>query len=279
MKKMRPHIVVLGNEKGGSGKSTTAMHITIACMKMGQKVGVLDLDGRQRTLARYLENRVEFCERHGLNLSVPQFAALTPLDEPDRRKADEEELILLDKAVAEIGKDKDILVVDCPGSNSNLGRLGHLLADTLITPINDSFVDFDLLAKVDPETLKVRRPSFYSEMVWNARQQRAAGGGTPIDWVVMRNRLSHLNAKNKEKVDRSLKDLSRRVGFRYVPGLAERVVYREMFVNGLTLLDLRDTSEGGPMTMSHVAARQELRDLMHSLKLPGFEDIVPARTA
>lgn len=276
---MRPHIIVLGNEKGGSGKSTTAMHVTIACMKMGHSVGVLDLDGRQRTLSRYLENRVEFCERHGLNLSVPQFAALTPLDEPNRTIADEKERVLLDKALAEIGNNKDVVVIDCPGANSNLGRLGHLLADTLITPINDSFVDFDLLAKVDPDTLKVRRPAFYAEMVWNARQQRAASGGTPIDWIVMRNRLSHLNAKNKEKVDRALKDLSRRVGFRYVSGLGERVIYREMFVNGLTLLDLRDTTQGGPMTMSHVAARQELRDLMANLKLPGQEDSVPARTA
>ncbi|MEM6682400.1 MAG: division plane positioning ATPase MipZ [Pseudomonadota bacterium] len=276
---MRPHIIVLGNEKGGSGKSTTAMHITIACIKMGLRVGVLDLDGRQRTLARYLENRAAFCDRHGLNLAVPQFAALTPLDETDRTIADAEEKALLEHAITEIGNGKDVLVVDCPGSNSNLGRLGHLHADTLITPINDSFVDFDLLAKVDPDTLKIRRPAFYSEMVWNARQQRAANGGTPIDWVVMRNRLSQLKARNKEKVDRAVRDLSRRVGFRYVPGLAERVIYREMFVNGLTLLDLRDTEAGGPMTMSHVAARQELRDLMQALKLPGFEELLPARTA
>ncbi|MEM7570850.1 MAG: division plane positioning ATPase MipZ [Pseudomonadota bacterium] len=278
---MRPHIVVLGNEKGGSGKSTTAMHITIACLKMGMNVGVLDLDGRQRTLARYLENRVEFGERHGLNLKVPHFAALTPLDSDGDQSMtlEEKEALLLDQAVAEIGKGKDIIVVDCPGSNTNLGRLGHLLADTLVTPINDSFVDFDLLAKVDPDSLKVKRPSFYSEMVWNARQQRASVGGTPIDWVVMRNRLSHLNARNKERVDRALKDLSRRVGFRYLDGLSERVIYREMFINGLTLLDLREANPSGGMTMSHVAARQELRDLMIALKLPGFEENLSARTA
>jgi len=276
---MRPHIIVLGNEKGGSGKSTTAMHITIACLKMGLRVGVIDLDGRQRTLARYLENRAAFCDRHGLNLTVPQFAALTTLDQPDRTVAEREEKALLEAAIAEIGQSKDVLVIDCPGADTHLGRLGHLHADTLITPVNDSFVDFDLLAKVDPETLKIRRPAFYAEMVWNARQQRAANGGTPIDWVVMRNRLSHVNARNKDRVDNALKDLSRRVGFRYVGGLAERVIYREMFVNGLTLLDLRDTEAGGPLTMSHVAARQELRDLMQSLKLPGFEEMLPARTA
>ncbi|MEO0410653.1 MAG: division plane positioning ATPase MipZ [Pseudomonadota bacterium] len=276
---MRPHIVVLGNEKGGSGKSTTAMHLTIACLKMGMRTGVLDLDGRQRTLARYLENRVEFGERHGLNLKVPHFAALTPIDQSVGGSIEEKEAILLDQAVAEIGKDKDILVVDCPGSNSNLGRLGHLLADTLVTPINDSFVDFDLLAKVDPDTLKIKRPSFYSEMVWNARQQRASAGGTPIDWVVMRNRLSHVNARNKQRVDTAVRELSRRVGFRYIQGLSERVIYREMFVNGLTLLDLREASPKGGLTMSHVAARQELRDLMIGLKLPGFEDHLNAQTA
>lgn len=276
---MRPHIVVLGNEKGGSGKSTTAMHITVACLKMGLRVGVIDLDGRQRTLARYLENRADFCKRHNLNLKVPHFAALTPLEADGHTNVEEKEAMLLDAAVAEISHGKDILIVDCPGSNTNLGRLGHLLADTLVTPINDSFVDFDLLAKVDPDTLKIKRPSFYSEMVWSTRQQRASAGGTSVDWVVMRNRLSHLDAKNKKRVDQAIRDLSRRVGFRYVDGLSERVIYREMFVNGLTLLDLRETGAGGSMTMSHVAARQELRDLMTGLKLPGFAEQITAKSA
>lgn len=274
-----PHIVVLGNEKGGSGKSTTAMHIVVACLRAGLDVGVIDLDGRQKTLARYLENRRDFAEKNRLPLQMPVFEALTTSAAATVAEAQAEEEAAFHDAVQRIGTGRDILVIDCPGSNSHLGRLGHVHANTLITPINDSFVDFDLLGKVDPATYKVTRPSFYAELVWEARKARAAQGGTPIDWIVMRNRLASLDAHNKRRVERAVADLARRVGFRFVPGLCERVIYRELFVKGLTLLDLRDTRAAGPMTMSQVAARQELRDLMLALKLPGLSDDESAQSA
>ncbi|RME62286.1 MAG: ATPase [Alphaproteobacteria bacterium] len=274
-----PHIVVLGNEKGGSGKSTTAMHIVVACLRAGLDVGVLDLDGRQKSLTRYLENRRDFAQKHGLPLKIPVFESLAPSTADTLAQAREEEEAAFEAAVQRVGTGRDILVIDCPGANSHLGRLGHVRADTLITPINDSFVDFDLLGKIDPSTYKVTRPSFYAEMVWEARKVRAQRGGTPIDWIVMRNRLATLDAHNKRRVERAVADLARRVGFRFVPGLCERVIYRELFVKGLTLLDLRETRAGGPMTMSHVAARQELRDLVMALKLPGLGGEEAVRSA
>ncbi|GAB4137949.1 MAG: division plane positioning ATPase MipZ [Sphingomonadales bacterium] len=267
-----PHIVVLGNEKGGSGKSTTAMHITIACLRAGLEVGVLDLDGRQRTLARYLENRRDFAAKNGLALQMPVFESIAASAAATVAEAEAADDAAFADALQRVGAGRDIVVIDCPGSNTHLGRLGHVHADTLITPINDSFVDFDLLGKVDPATYKVTRPSFYAELVWQARKTRAAQGGTPIDWIVMRNRLASLDAHNKRRVERAVADLARRVGFRFVPGLCERVIYRELFVKGLTLLDLRDSRAGGALTMSHVAARQELRDLIAALKLPGLSD-------
>ncbi len=267
-----PHIVVLGNEKGGSGKSTTAMHITIACLRAGLEVGVLDLDGRQRTLARYLENRRDFAAKNGLALQMPAFESIASAAATTVAEAEAADEAAFTEALQRVGAGRDIVVIDCPGSNTHLGRLGHVHADTLITPINDSFVDFDLLGKVDPATYRVTRPSFYAELVWQARKARAAQGGTPIDWIVMRNRLASLDAHNKRRVERAIADLARRVGFRFVPGLCERVIYRELFVKGLTLLDLRDSRAGGTLTMSHVAARQELRDLIAALKLPGLSD-------
>jgi len=124
-----------------------------------------------------------------------------------------------------------------------------------------------LLAHLDPTNGRIVGPSVYSEMVWRARQTRAKKGVKPVDWLVMRNRMTSLNAKNKRRVGAALEDLSKRIGFRVVPGFSERVVFRELFLSGLTLLDLKDTG-GGALNISNVAARQEVRDLIKSLELP-----------
>ena len=258
----RAHIIVLGNEKGGSGKSTTAVHIAVALLHAGLRVGTIDLDGRQRSFARYLENRVNYQKRHALNLPTPDsLIFMDSTEEEDRAK--------LEAQLAAWSEMMDAIIIDCPGRDSTLSRVAHSYADTLVTPMNDSFIDFDLLGQVDADTHKVTRPSFYSELVWQSRKIRAKRDGGSIDWVVLRNRLSHLEARNMRRVAGALAELAKRIGFRVVPGLTERVIYRELFPKGLTLLDLRNVSktEGG-ITMSQVAARQEVRDLLLELKLP-----------
>ena len=161
----------------------------------------------------------------------------------------------------------DFVVIDTPGSDTHLSRLAHTWADTLLTPLNDSFIDLDLLARIDPETLKIVRPSVYAEAVWKQRQIRSMQGARPVDWIVMRNRLSSLAARNKRDMGTVIEALAKRIGFRTATGLRERVIYRELFLSGLTLLDLK-RGAGPSMTMSHVAARQEVRDLVASLNLP-----------
>ncbi len=266
------HVIVFGNEKGGSGKSTTAVHVAVALMKQGFSVAALDLDSRQRSFARYIENREQWTARNDLRLGSPmvQVVGRSGHDRVTDAKRDEEDRFgeaLLKARVA------DFVVIDSPGSDTHLARLGHAAADTLVTPLNDSFVDFDLLAKVDPDTLKILSPSLYSELVWESRKRRAMADRGTIDWVVMRNRVSNLDARNKRRVWSVLEDLSRRIGFRVGPGLSERVVYRELFPYGLTLLDLGGADAGVKLTMSHVAARQEVRDLVVSLDLPGLENL------
>lgn len=258
----RAHIIVLGNEKGGSGKSTTAVHIAVALLYAGLRVGAIDLDGRQRSFARYLENRTNYLKRHSLNLPSPE--SITFMD-----TTEEEDRAKLEAKLAEWSETMDAIIIDCPGRDSTLSRVAHSYADTLVTPMNDSFIDFDLLGQVDADTHKVTRPSFYSELVWQSRKGRAKRDGASIDWVVLRNRLSHLEARNMRRVAGALAELAKRIGFRVVPGLTERVIYRELFPKGLTLLDLRNVAktEGG-ITMSQVAARQEVRDLLMELKLP-----------
>jgi len=263
-----PYTIVVGNEKGGAGKSTIALHLAIALLRAGANVGVIDLDVRQRTLTRFLENREKWCKSSGSELPMPAQIKVDRSDHRDLDLAEEEEMARWTASVEALSEHCDHIVVDAPGSDTHYARIAHASADTLITPINDSFVDFDLLASVDHTTLEVQSPSLYSEMVWQARKKKAIRTKLPIDWVVMRNRMSSINARNKQRVGEGLAVLAERIGFRIAPGFAERVIYRELFPAGLTLLDLTEKGSQVNFTMSHVAARQELRDLLIVLKLP-----------
>ena len=253
------HIIVVGNEKGGSGKSTTSMHVATALARMGHRVAALDLDIRQRSFGRYLENRAYFIGKEDLDLPSPTLGVIASTSPNDTDP--------LSDAMTALEVDHDFILIDCPGSHTRLAQMAHMLADTLITPLNDSFIDFDLLARMSPEG-KVLGPSIYAEMVWGARQGRQAAGAGPIDWIVLRNRLGTQAMHNKRKVGTALGQLSKRIGFRVAPGFAERVIFRELFPRGLTLLDLKDVGTE-QLSMSNIAARQELRELMTTLNLPG----------
>ena len=257
------HIIVVGNEKGGTGKSTVSMHLTVGLLHRGLSVATIDLDARQATLSRYIENRRNNPKAVAAGLAVPEHVAIRASED---RAGDEGRLR---EAIARLRAAHDVVLIDTPGSDNYLSRVGHSYADTLVTPLNDSLIDLDVLAAVDPATMRILRPSHYSEMVWETKKQRALRGeqGT-VDWVVMRNRLSSLDARNKRDMHDLLETLSRRIGFRTVAGLGERVVYRALFLDGLTLLDLRDGDLGHGLSLSHVAARQELRALLHALDLP-----------
>ena len=259
-------IIVVGNEKGGSGKSTTCMHVATALSRLGQKVGALDLDLRQRSFGRYIENRRAYLAQAGLTLPTPDYRDLPEADPSSPENAQDQRLT---RAIEAMDATMDYIVIDCPGSHTRLSQVAHTLADTLITPLNDSFVDFDLLARMDGLTGKIKGPSIYSEMVWGARQTRAQAKLQPIDWIVVRNRLGAQQMHNKKKVGAALEELSRRIGFRVLNGFSERVIFRELFPRGLTLLDLKDTGVD-QLNLSNIAARQELRDLMSGLRLPSL---------
>ncbi|MBC6437981.1 MAG: P-loop NTPase [Rhodobacteraceae bacterium] len=264
------HIIVLGNEKGGSGKSTIAMHIATALVRMGYTVGTLDLDLRQRSFHRYIENRQATIAAKGMNAACPlpmELPRIAPGDlEPDDNVRDRQLLAVLD----DMKGCCDFIVIDCPGSHTRLSHAGHSLADTLITPMNDSFVDFDLLARIEPKTYEIQRPSIYSEMVWQARQMRAEAGLNAIDWIVVRNRVGAQQMHNKRKVGGALDRLAKRIGFRVGTGFSERVIFRELFPAGMTLLDLRELGVER-LNISNLSARQELRDLLAGLNLPEVE--------
>jgi len=253
-----PHRIVFANEKGGTGKSTTAVHVAIALAYQGARVAAIDLDARQRTLHRYLENRAETERRRRIRLPGATFAVFRG-----------ETVEALDQLTGELGESHDFVIYDTPGRDDLFARHVATRADTLVTPLNDSFVDFDLIGQVDAETFKVRKLSFYAELIWEARKQRAMTtlreGRRQMDWVVVRNRSGHVEMRNMRRLDQALTELSKRVGFRIAQGLSERVIYRELFPSGLTLLDKGQLGELGT---SHLVARQELRELVAGLNLP-----------
>ena len=265
----RAQVIVLGNEKGGSGKSTAAMHVIVGLLRDGYKVGAIDLDARQATLGLYVEARAAFAKARGINLPQPLAAAVQRSELDSRAEAEADETARFLAALSALSQSCDIVVLDCPGSDTFLSRLGHAQADTLITPINDSFVDFAMLAKVDPDNHDVVRPSIYSEMVWEARKRRFSRDRGRIDWIVMRNRLGATEARNKRDVGATLDALAKRIGFRTVRGFGERVIFRELYLQGLTLMDVKEVGGLGiHMGMSHVAARNEVRALIGAIKKP-----------
>lgn len=264
------HIIIVGNEKGGTGKTTTSIHILMALMRMGFKVGCIDIDSRQQSLDSFMTNREQTIKIEKLDIEMPEHYFIPRAigkETVEDIERDEQERFM--RKLNLLRESKDFIVIDTPGNNTYLSRLAHSYADTIITPINDSFVDFDLLAKFDSRTGEIFRPSLYSEMVWNQRMVRAQreGEGKAIDWVVLCNRLSHLDARNKRSVFKALGKLAERIGFRVAPGVSERVIYRELFPRGLTVMDILDKKIEVRPTMSHIAAREEVRDLLRSLNL------------
>ncbi|MXO55562.1 AAA family ATPase [Altererythrobacter gangjinensis] len=257
-----PHRITFANEKGGTGKSTTAVHVAVALAYGGAKVAAIDLDPRQRTMDRYFENRRELTTNRGIELPTAQCTVFQG-----------ETVEEFDALAAKVGEGMDFLIVDTPGRDDLFARHSATEADTLVTPMNDSFVDFDLIGQVDAETFKVRRLSFYAELIWETRKMRAMQKRKEIDWVVVRNRSGHTEARNMQRIEKALGELSKRAGFRVAKGLSERVVYRELFPSGLTLLDKGHLGELGT---SHLVARQEMRSLLASLHLPSIAKAEPS---
>jgi chromosome partitioning protein len=243
------------------------MHLATALARMGHRVGGLDLDLRQKTFGQYVSNRLRYAAQINITLQSPNYIELPETAEADLNPGEHLADRRLSSAIEMLEPQSDFILIDCPGSHTRLSQMAHAMANTLITPLNDSFVDFDLLAKIESDGVTVRGPSVYSEMVWSARQLRAQAGLTPLDWIVVRNRLGTQNMINKQKMADAIAILAKRIGFRIAPGFGERVVFRELFPRGLTLLDLKDLGIN-QLSMSNIAARQELRELVKALNLP-----------
>ena len=269
---MRPksvRVIVVANEKGGSGKSTVAMNIAVALMKLGKGVATIDLDSRQKTFTHYIENRCAWAKRINRELETPNHLCIDGQSEFSTAEERAAQCVALTDAVDALSPTCDFIVIDTPGHDSHLARLAHSMADTLVTPLNDSYVDFDVLGTVDPAQFGVIGTGHYAQAVDEARRQRQHHDNVTIDWIVLRNRLSTFgSSRNKRLIDEGLQELSRTLNFRYIDGLAERVIFREFYPRGLTAIDDLDaTTIGTRPTMSHLTARLEVENLLNAMRL------------
>jgi chromosome partitioning protein len=264
-----PHVIVVGNEKGGSGKTTIAVHIAVALMKSGQRLATIDLDSRQRTLTHYIENRRAWARRCQVDLELPTHLTIAYAEGARVDENEAAEFADFAKAVAAIEHRHDFVVIDTPPHDSYLMRLAHSVTDSLVTPLNDSFLDLDVLAKVDPVTFAVTGVSHYAELVREMRRHRRSVDGDLTDWVVVRNRISPSGSSTKPVLRDRLQELAPQAGFRVATGFHERPVYRELFPRGLTALDdLCDLVPAIDADPSHSMARREIHALLEVLKLP-----------
>lgn len=270
----KPYIIVLGNEKGGTGKSTTAMHIATALLNMGYAVGTIDVDARQGTLTRYMNNR-EITKKARPEILLPHHVALMKSEAKNLDEAKAEDHEKLEATLANMAA-CDFIIIDTPGNDTFLSRHAHSFADTLITPLNDSFIDLDVIGLVDGASLDVIRPSIYAEWVFEQKKHRAIRDRGSIDWIVLRNRLANMHSKNKERMDTVLDKLQKRLAFRQVRGFGERVIFKELFQQGLTLHDFDKKNQ--ITSLSHVAARQEMRNLMNAIQLPALQEKIAQAT-
>ncbi len=264
-------VIVVGNEKGGSGKSTLSIHLAVSYLYSGYKVATIDLDGRQGTLTHYIENRIRYMQQNNIDLPEPEHLVVTPSQFSSRRSSAEDEE-QLDLEIEDLKKDYDIIIIDTPGTFSHLSNAGHKNADILISPVNDSLVDIDVIATLDPHSKAVIAESQYTQNVREIQKKRDTLGKDPLSWIVLRNRIIHIDTKNKREIDSILKHLQNYMKFTYIPGIGERVVYKEMFLKGLTILDLLKLNKS-EISISHIAAKNELLTILNAIGIPLKTDI------
>lgn len=264
-----PILIVFGNEKGGSGKSTAAIQTAIALLRRGYRVGTIDLDARQGTMTRYLRNRYLHAARTPdtplpcpLHLPIDRSTASTI----ESQKSDDRSFLAM--AMDELSPSCDFIVIDTPGADTHLTRLAHGIADILVTPMNDSLIDLDVLASIDPVTGAIKGPSFYTTHIQALLAEKERQMGRKTDWIVMRNRLSALDSHNKRKIQTILLALSHRHGFRLAPGFGERLIFRDLFLQGLTMSDFPHLVGAPPMTISQQSALNETNALIAAIN-PG----------
>ncbi|MDR1694029.1 MAG: division plane positioning ATPase MipZ [Lactobacillaceae bacterium] len=251
----KAHIIVVSNEKGGTGKSTISMHLATLLLYEGYNVATIDMDGRQGTFTKYIENRKKYNQKSYINLPISYHLSFS-IDDEDGSNPE-----LIGRHIKDLAKKYDAIIIDTPGTKNYLFDEAHKYADTLITPISDSLLDLNVMADIDFNTKKIGKPGHYANHIWDVKKYLAARNKPYLNWVVAGNRISSFNSKNKTKVMEYLERLSKLYGFKLFFGIKDRAIYKELFLDGLTILDMNNDRLKMKMSISHIAAKREIRKL------------------
>ena len=263
------HVIVVGNEKGGTGKSTLSIHLSVALMKIGFRVATIDLDTRQRTLTRFFENRRSWAQSAPWDVELPQHYAPERGTSESVRDNETVEFTAFADAIGAVEHAYEFVIIDTPASDSYLMRLAHSLADTLVSPVNDSYIDVDVFSRVHHDRAKRGAVAHYADLVIEARRKRHLVDQGIIDWVLVRNRVASLQSNNAKQIAVSLGRMALELKFRAAEGLHDRVIFRELFPIGLTALDpIEEATRSGSLSNSQMSARREIEDLLATLQLP-----------
>ena len=263
------HVIVVGNEKGGTGKSTLSIHLTVALMKAGFRVATIDLDTRQQTLTRFFENRRSWAQTAPWDVELPFHHALQRGNADNVRDNETVEFSAFADAISQVEHAYEFVVIDTPASDSYLMRLAHSLADTLVSPVNDSYIDVDVFSRVHHDKTRRGAVAHYADLVIEARRRRHLVDQGIIDWVLVRNRIASLQSNNAKQISISLGKMAYELKFRAAEGLHDRVIFRELFPIGLTALDpIEEAMRTGSLSASQQSARREIEELLTTLKLP-----------
>jgi len=263
------HVIVVGNEKGGTGKSTLSIHITVALLKAGFRVATIDLDTRQRTLTRFFENRRSWATSAPWDVELPLHYALERGASDNVRDNETVEFGAFADAIAAVEHAYEFVVIDTPASDSYLMRLAHSLADTLISPVNDSYIDVDVFSRVHHDRTQRGQVAHYADLVLEARRKRRLVDQGIIDWILVRNRIASIQSNNARQIQTSLTRMASELQFRPADGLHDRVIFRELFPIGLTALDpIEEATRNGQLSSSQLSARREIEELVVTLQLP-----------
>ena len=204
------HVIVVGNEKGGAGKSTISIHLTVALLEGGLQ-GRLHRSRHAPADADAVLRKSPFlvAATRDWPIELPLHCAMrarrnATTSAPTRRWSSR----MFADAIGAVEHEYEFVVIDTPASDSYLMRLAHSLADTLVSPLNDSYVDIDVFSRVQHDRTQRGAVSQYADLVMQARRKRRLVDNGVIDWVMVRNRIASIASNNARQIAVSIARLS-----------------------------------------------------------------------